>query len=31
MSIEPKWLIDFPTVRSLAAHLTTQESLNVAT
>jgi acyl carrier protein len=28
MSIEPKWLIDFPTVQTLAAHLTTQESLN---
>lgn len=31
MSIEPKWLIDFPTVRTLAAHLTTQESLKATT
>lgn len=27
MSIEPKWLIDFPTIESLAAHLATQETL----
>jgi 3-oxoacyl-(acyl-carrier-protein) synthase/acyl carrier protein len=31
MSIEPKWLIDFPTVRTLAAFLTTQESLKATT